>query len=79
MTEEIERLRAELAACKERENAEWVKAIDERNVARAERDALRAAISKAIDDLATIELEQEIYAAQDVRWELAAALKEPQP
>ena len=49
--------------------------IEENDVLRAERAELRAAISKAVDDLATIELEQEIYAAQGIRKELAAALE----
>lgn len=41
---EIERLTAELAACKEQENAEWVKAI-------AERDAMRELLREARERL----------------------------
>ena len=69
--DEIIRLRAEFAAEK-RKHAEC---RCERAAAEAERDALRVAISNAVEDLVTIELEQEIYAAQGVRMELAAALK----
>lgn len=60
--DEIERLRADLAACKGQENAEWVKAI-------AERDAIRA-------ELAEAKIEIEKQRARVSKWVNAAMRNE---